>query len=415
MKILNIYTLSVLFFTVSHLVASNGQAAESVFEQPGQLKASLILKPEILKGKYHTVKEEVKNDGLFNHYEIDTPFGIFQASSTNNLKILVHEIDAIAAMKKVETDDTVVSSTIKSGENTVSGITNLVTDPQNTLEGAVSGVESLFNRAKVTIGSRKPTSSEDSRLEQLIGMSKAKGEIATKYGVDMYTRNPVLQEELDRLGQADYLGGLGVGVATSFIPGVGGLVLSTSGTARLLNEAINTTPASELWLQNQKKLLDMGIDSDTVELYLNNQSFSPTLMTVFVTALESLKGVENRELFVKVSLQASTPDMAKIITEISVMAAGYHKAISPLKGFAPMARVSQGIRKDMTRVLFLPTDYIIWDKRVSEISNTLNSEAKGKGYELWTLGKLSKQATAEFQKLGWKIHTDVGPKLIPSR
>ena len=185
MKILNISTLSAILFIISHLVASNGHGAESGFEQPGPLKASLILKPAILKGKYHTVREKVNNDGLFNHYEIDSQFGAFQASSTSNLKILVHEIDAIAAMKKVETDDTVASSIKKSGENTVSGITNLVTDPQNTIEGAVSGLGSLFNRAKVTVGTRKPTSSEDSRLEQFIGISKSKGEIATKYGVNM--------------------------------------------------------------------------------------------------------------------------------------------------------------------------------------------------------------------------------------
>ena len=90
----------------------------------------------------------------------------------------------------------------------------------------------------------------------------------------MYSSNQVLQKELDRLGQADYLGGLGVGVATSFVPGVGGLVLTTSGTARLLNEAINTTPGSELWLQNKNKLLAMGMDADTIELFLNNQVFN---------------------------------------------------------------------------------------------------------------------------------------------
>ena len=37
---------------------------------------------------------------------------------------------------------------------------------------------------------------------------------------------------------------------------VGGVLLTTSGTARLINQAINTTPASELWLQNMNKLLE---------------------------------------------------------------------------------------------------------------------------------------------------------------
>ena len=404
---------SMIFIAISLLGASITLAEGNVYEKPGQFQASAILKPELLKGKYHTVQENVINDGLFNHYTVESQFGVFQSGSTNSLKILVHEINAIAAMKQVEVDDTVMSSMKKSGENTLAGIQNLITDPQGTVEGAASGVGSLFNRAKVTVGNRKPTSAEDSRLEQFIGLSKAKGEIASKYGVNMYSRNSKLQEELDRLAQADYLGGLGVGVATSFIPGVGGLILSTSGTARLLNEAINTTPASELWLQNQKKLLAMGMDGDTVELFLNNPSFSPAMTTVLVTALDSMAGVENRELFVKVSLQASTPDMAKTITEIAVMSAGYHKEIAPLKSFASLARVTMGIRKDMTRVILLPIDYLIWNKRIADVANDYNRESKGKSFEIWSLGTLSKKSTSEFQKLAWKIHIEAGPRLIP--
>lgn len=409
------FPLTLILFTFCLAVASSGQEAGNGYEQPGKLKAGAILKPELLKGKYHTVQDQVINDGLFNHYTVESQFGTFQAGSTNSLKILVHEINAIAAMKQVETDDTALASLKQSGENTVAGIKNLFTDPQGTVEGAASGVGSLFNRAAETVGKRKPTGAEDSRFEQLIGVSKSKGAVASKYGVNVYSRNKKLQEELDRLGQADYLGGLGVGVATSFVPGVGGLVLTTSGTARLLNEAINTTPASQLWLQNKNKLLAMGMDTDTVELFLNNPSFSPALSTVLVAALESMKGVDNRELFIKVGLQASDPDMAKTITEVAVMSAGYHKEIAPLKGFSPMARLTQGVRTDMTRVVLLPIDYLIWDQRVAGAATDLSSEANGSGLELWVLGSLSKQATAEFRKLGWKINTEAGSRLIPAR
>jgi len=286
---------------------------------------------------------------------------------------------------------------------------NLFTDPQGTLEGAATGVGSLFNRAKETIGKRKPTGAEDSRFEQLIGVSKSKGEIATRFGVNLYSRNEVLQRELDRLGQADYLGGLGVGVATSIVPGIGGLIVSTSGTARILNEAINTTPSSELWLQNKNKLLAMGADADTSELFLNNPSFSPAFQTVLVSALESMKGVDNRELFLKVALQAGDTEMAKTITEITVMSAGYHKEIAPLKTFSPMARLTKGVREDGTIVVMLPTDFLIWDQRVAETAAGVSSRAKA-GLELWVLGIVSDLATAELQKLGWRIYSNTGAR-----
>ena len=381
------------------------------FEKAADLKASSFLKPEIIKGKNYVVQDKVKNDGLFNHFTVKTDFATFQADSSIDLKILINEINAIVDMKKVDTKDVALDSLMHSGEKAVSGVKNLFNEPQKTLEGAASGIGSLFNRAKETVGHRENSDAEDSSLEQLVGISKSKGIIASKYGVNVYSRNEVLQKELDRLGQADFVGGLGVGVATSFVPGVGGLVMSTAGTARLLNDAVNTTPASELWLQNKNKLTKLGMDADTVELFLNNPSFSPARSTVLVAALESMKGVDNLDFFIKVSLQASDEVMAVTITRIAVMTAAYHKKVAPLQAIAPMARLTQGVRKDGTRVILLPMDYIIWNKQVAGAVEAANNDAKGKNTELWIFGTVSKQAAAEMKQLGWKVQTNVAAKL----
>jgi hypothetical protein len=376
------------------------------------------LPPEWLKGPHHEVADEVENDGLFNRFKVNSPFGTFEASSNSDLGFLINEINAIAEMKKVQTDETAIESLKQSGANTVSGIKNLFTDTENTLKGAASGVQGLFHRASETIGNREVTGAEDSRVQQLIGFSKSKGEIATTFNVNVYTRNKVLQEELDRLAWADYLGGLGVGLATSVVPGVGGIVLSTSGAARLLNEAINTTPAAELWVQSRDKLQALGLDPDTVQLFLNNQMFSPALYTVMTSALESMKGVENLELFLKVALQASSPEMARVVTEITVLTAGYHTHIAPLTTIIPMARISKAVDKNGKVVIVLPTDHLIWSERVSatlmEISDN-PAVAQGAARELWVIGDLSARAREEISKAGWKIHTGARDQLLPAR
>lgn len=390
--------------------------ASAAYEKPPTLDVNNVLIPEMVKGKYHTVETEVINDGIWNHYRVQSPFGIFKAPSTSSLHILIAEIEAIGAMKQVETDDTAISSIEQTGHKTVSGVKQLVTEPKETLQGAASGVSSLFNRAANTVGKRKITDSEGSRLEQIVGYSKAKGQIATKYVVDVYSHNSALQDELDRLAQADYLGGLGVGVATSFIPGVGGLVLTTSGTARLLNEAINTTPASELWLQNKEKLLLMGVNEDVATLFLNNPVFSPALQTVQVAALESLNGVGNREVFITVSLQASDYEMAKIITLTAVMTAGYHKHISPLKKISPVARITKAETKTGKTVVLLPADHIIWSRQASDFFNAITAEEaqpkRGK-VELWVLGDFSKLARKEMETRGGELHTHAQKRLVP--
>lgn len=164
--------------------------------------------------------------------------------------------------------------------------------------------------------------------------------------MSVYSRNARLQEELNRLARADFLGGLGISTVQGAIPGANGLLLTTSAAARLLNEVVNTTPAAQLWLQNKNKLLAMGFNADTVELFLNNPTFSPAHQTTLVTALTELEGVANRELFMKVALQASDVGMANLISRIAVMSVGYHKNISSLKRFIPLARITYATGKD---------------------------------------------------------------------
>lgn len=400
------------------MAAPSSPADSAELERQARFSAHTLLEPDILKGRHHTVNDPVDNDGLFNRYTVTSDFGAFTATSTGSLKRLVHEFGAIAAMQQVETDDVALGALKQSGKNTVTGLKNLVIHPQDTITGAAQGVGSLFNRAAGTIGQRETTDAEDSKLQQVIGFSKSKGQIATRYGVNLYSRNAVLQDELDRLATADYLGGLSVGVATSAISGGAGLVLSVSGTARLLNEVINTTPAAELWLQNKRKLLAMGLDEDTVELYLNNPVYSPALQTTMTAALEAMNGVANRGLFVKVGLQAGDPDMARVITEITVMTAGYHKNVAPLTRVAPLARIAHGLKKDGTAVVLLPTDHILWNARVANVAGALTQTArrdKRPGIEIWVLGDLSEMARAQLKAMGWQVHIHAQDRLLPGK
>jgi hypothetical protein len=410
----------ILFITLCLLLNNQAFAAtRNGFEQTTELKASELLGPDLLNSNLYTVDEAVINDGLLNHYTVRSRFGVFRAVSTMAAKHLLHEITAIAAMKKIETKDTAVDSVVQSGKNTVDAVANLVTDPEKTLEGAAAGVSSLFNRASQSVGRRKTTNAEDNKLEQFIGKSKSKGDIATKYGVSVYSLNPVLQEELDRLAWADYLGGIGVGLAQSAIPGVGGLLLSTSGTARLLNEVINNTPASELWVRNKNKLAAMGIDADTAELYLNNPSFSPALQTLMVEALESMKGVANRTLFIKISLQANTHQIARTLTEIATMTAGYHKNVAPLASLSPFGRILYGKTQKGTAVLTIPADHVLWNDKVADAAGWLlepiGTKTKRPAMQMWILGDFSKKAQTELQALGWDLHPRAESKLFVNK
>ena len=387
-----------------------GLAAAAAYETPGPLKTGKMLPRELLVGKYYRLDPLVQNDGLFNRYTIRSDFGNFSARSNTVLKMRLHELDAIAAMREVETSSTALKALGQSGKNTLVGIKNFLVRPIDTINGAADGVGDIYTRSTGTVR-RRAGETEDSGFAQLIGLSKAKGKIATRFGVNMYSRNLVLQKELDRLTQAAYVGGLGASLATSFVPGVSGLMLSTSGAARLLNESINDTPASEIWLNNKQKLqaMKLGLSADKLELFLNNRVFSPALQTVLVTALESLKGVRNRVLFVQKAYQLNDVHAALAITSIAVMAARYKRNIAPIREFKPMARLISAILGDGSALLLLPTDYLLWtEQNARVIVDVTTRSRRGRAPQLWTLGRLSPKIRRELHARGWKIRPEAG-------
>lgn len=382
------------------------------YERPVSLKAEKILPAELVKSKWHKVESEVLNDGLFNTYRVQSPLGKFTVRTTLRLKQLAYELQVIAKMREVETGDVVVSSLEQSGKNVVKGVGSLFTDPQGSFEGAVSGAQSLFGRAKETIGRRKISKAEDSRVEQIIGISKSKGEIATQYGVSVYSENKLLQTELDRLGRADFAGGLGVGVVQATIPGMGGALLTVSGSTRLLNEVINTTAASELWVRNKKTLLDLKYSEGLVEYFLNNPSYSPAQKTIITEALKRLKGTERSQLLLETGLQVSSMRMANVVTVFITMIAAYNEKEVPVASLKPVGRFAYGINSKGKKVLFLPTDHVIWSERLENVVNDIeNGGAPGDASvagEVLSLGTLSKKAVAELDRRGWIVKTNVG-------
>ena len=72
--------------------------AEPVFEELPELKASEILKPELLKGPHFVVRDPVPTGSGMNQFTIDSDFGVFEADGNEMLLQRLKEIDAIARL-----------------------------------------------------------------------------------------------------------------------------------------------------------------------------------------------------------------------------------------------------------------------------------------------------------------------------
>ena len=395
----------IIFLSVCAITVRSGFSADGGYESVPILSASKILPPALLNGPNHKVQERVVNDGFQNIYTIDSKFGQFRAVSTALLRTRVQEIDAMATMDKLKGTKEYGTAVKESALSAMVAAKDMVFQPVQTLKTAASGVAVAFRRAGDSMFGAKRSDAEDSRFKSLIGFSNYKRDYAYDLGVDVYSRNEVLQDRLNEIAWVGFAGGLTVSTAMAVVPGGAGIAMTAIGTTRLTREIFKTQPPADLRRINTEKLKAMGIEPSTVEMFVNDSVFSPREQTILVSALDEMKGVGDRERFVQLAALTNNADMALFRQRQAEMYAGYHKAVTPLTqlvsvGQVPAARTGNGIL-----VFNFPIDHLVWtDSLARLVANTdlLANQLPGiKRKELWLTGNLSPKTRQELRKMGW--------------
>jgi hypothetical protein len=388
------------------------------FEAPPTLSAAQTLPASLVKGPNHTVVDRVLNDGYMNHYTIQSRFGQFEVVSTAKLRKRVDEITALVAMEQVKGTDVFGDAVVKGGESAVSGVKHLVTDPIGTVQGTVSGVGKIFGRVNENLFGSNRSDQEDSRLESLIGFDDTKREYAADFGVDPYSHNEALQDELDDIAWTGFAGELAPSAALAAVPGGAGVVLSVTQNTEMLNEVFRTTAPVDLRKMNHEKLIAMGVTNDIVELFIDNAIYTPREQTILVVALDAIKGAKGREAFVKTAILADNAEIAYFRQRQAQMYAAYHKMIAPISAFVPVGQLAGAQLADGNLVVVVPLDLLAWTEPmgsfVANASNYIDQTMKPTGKHLVIAGAATALAKAKMAELGWTLTEGGDSQLMPN-
>lgn len=396
------------------LAAGNPAMAKKGFESPPAFQASKILPADILSGPNHRVDERVVSDGFMNRYTITSQFGMFTANSDTELWIRVAETDAIARLDEVSRSEQFVKGVGKAGQDVLASAVGTIIHPVDTVKGAAGGVKEIFSSAARTL------SGEGSGgIGETIGYGRAKRQYAVAFGADPYSTNPVLQQHLDRVARAGFVGDVGAGAALGFVSGGAGLAFSTAGNLQTLMEMVQDKSPEELRDMNEEKLRAMGVDAAIIELFLENASFSPTDQTAFVASLAKMDGVADRGEFVKVAVLAKDEDQALFRVDQARMYANYHETVGRLQGFVPISRLVAvaGRTADGAIVVNAPADYVSLTAHladyVMDVRAGLDQAPDVSGRQLWVAGGMSRTARQWFEAKGWTVHANEQKRLLP--
>ncbi|HEY4256595.1 MAG TPA: hypothetical protein VGM66_05230 [Candidatus Udaeobacter sp.] len=391
--------------------------AEAAFEELPELKASGILKPELLKGPHYVVREPVPTASGINQFTIDSDFGLFEADGNEMLLQRLKEIDAIARLRDVSRTDEFKKSLVAAAKSPLNSAKNIARDPAQAISNVPKGIMKFLGRAKKTVQNVGKGSGEDegegSRLKDVMGYSDKKRKIALQMGIDPYSTNTVLQKELDDVAWASWAGGFTFSVATFPVSGPIGAALTVTNLNSTVDQLLREKSPSELEQINRATFRAMGASASDIERILHGGAFTPTQSTTFAVNLKSLKGVANRGAFVKVAAQKSTTEAdALFCVHTAALMNQIHEKI-------PIARITMlhdfpiCVAKDGTIVVALQWDYAAWTSGAASFTDEVQKLAaqSGKNSNVFVAlsGQVSPRLRQELETRGFTVHDRLVP------
>lgn len=388
--------------------------------------AASLLPPEMLKGTHYSIADDVLVSGYMNYYTVNSDYGQFTAVGNRNLKKLLHEIDAIAALKTMTSAGVGTDAVVGVVTDTGKSLGALVTNPVGTVQNMGAGVSRFFKRtAKTTKDVGNQVSQKDSETDSeedtgadpeankadkqpgvstsvanaFLGIGKAHRKIAEELRVDPYSYNTVLQAELDRVAQ---ISGTVGKVSKILLP-----IPSIVSTATSVSNMVWGLSPTDLLIQNQETLKKLGYDKKLIEQFFSNKVYSPTEQTILVAAVKSLDQVKGREILLQSASKMESRVEGEFMVWSVIFAESYHEHVSPIREFAASASglVSIAITDSGAGVIFAPLDQLLWtegvDKGLAEIGRLMDEHGGDKEHALWVEGEFSPLALKNLASNGW--------------
>lgn len=373
------------------------------------LRASDLLRPDMLKGQYFEVNGAVHNDGLVNCYTITSQFGRFTARGDDQLRYLENELEVLGAFKEYDVTPPIVFGLglINGAENYVEGSAQLIVYPVRALANVPLGIWNYGSQVAEMTRSRR-TFYEDSYAEELIGFSQAKRELAGRTAVDPYTTNEVMQERLNALSWPSWGGGILATIGTAPVAGVAGYALTGASLPESMH-LVNLDKAPEdLRIENRRRLKAMGVDEPLREAFLNHPWYSPRHQTIIVDSLFRLEDARGRPVFIENSLAAGSEADAFTQQRIAELVRAFHEYASPVVEIeAPSGLILVHGSNGSVAVPLL-ADLAIRTVGTRALIETLNqSVAEQKPPPtrkvLWISGQMSPEMAEAVKADGWEV------------
>ncbi len=369
------------------------------------LDATTLAPAGLLNGAGYTVDPKAPVVGYMGQFTLRAPAGTFSANGTEMLAIRVGELAAIARLSQLSQTGVFADALAASARKTGAAIGQAVMNPVDTVAGIPAGVGRFFQSATTTV-SRATESKEGSNASQstgetandLLGINKAKRQIAKQVSADPYTTNPVLAKQLDDLARAAFAGGVSLDVALAV--STAGVATAISATATVSNLVWDKSP-QDIRTIHEQKLAAMGVDAATVRAFVTNRWFTPTLSVPFVERLAQLPAAKGRAAVVALASTVASEGEARFVLNAVSMARQISTERDPVVALDLKGRILEVHTRGGRTEVPAPVDYVVWTEPVKVFAE--GKDLKGAQRNILVTGLASARAREGLQATGWAV------------
>jgi hypothetical protein len=391
-------------------------ATPAVYEPLPTLDASVILQPQYFQGPNFTVRNPVPTYSGSNRYTIDSDFGVFEADGNEMLMRRVAEIIAIAKLEAMSQTTEFTQAAAQAAKVPIHVAQDLVSNPVSTISSVPRGIWSFLNQAgqavKEAAEGRQSTAAEGNAVENMIGFSKTKRDLAIKLGVDPYTTNEIFQRELNKIAWPAFLGKFTVNLGMAAVSGGAGAALSAANWTNTLTEALRDKSPTELRLMNLGLLANnMGIARGAADAFLNNNAISPTTQTLLVAALAQLGNIPGQGEFILQAANSRDEQESIAFQQSAQMMANLNNS-TPVTRITHLDGLTLCQTKDGTLVVPIRWDYVAWTPMTERFVKAIKARKFAtpvSGYAVILTGAVSPLTAQALAASGVKVT----PKALP--
>lgn len=374
------------------------------YETPGPTNAEDFLPKSAFAGKKLFLEKTAENNGLQNTYRIRFGTEEYEVTGSEAALQFLQELRAINQLRQISTAKAVTRGLSQSAKATYQTGKQIVGDPIAAVKKVPQGASRFFGKVKGFLGQDEEDTgrraSAGETIKGVLGVEAAKRKLAARLGVDVYSGNQVLQNELNRVASGIAAGGLVFDIGTLPIGGAVGIALTTIGIDQTVDKLINESSPDDLRKWNEQTLSELGANPDLIAQFLTHPWYSPRQETIIAAALKSTQVDAN--LFLETANKALTDQDGRYFQRVAQLLAAYSQKVAPLQ----FLRLQDGLlcAVDRNGVLVVPVsfDYVIWTatvaQRVDALAGLVGSDQNIKSVEIWTDGKLSDRVKAELTK-----------------